>query len=103
MVRCNGNGMFHDHAAGKGMPKRRQCRRRRKKPHGDDGELDSGLAGWMRRPPPCNPLQHQGGYKPLMPSAIAVHNSCKRGLNSIIAKIAITTSTPTRMAYSVVP
>lgn len=38
-----------------------------------------------------------------MPSDIAFHNSWSFGRNTVIARIAITTSTPTRMAYSVVP
>ena len=42
-------------------------------------------------------------YKLLMPLEIAFHNSSSLGLKTVIAIIAITTSTPTKIAYSVVP
>lgn len=42
-------------------------------------------------------------YKLLMPSAMAFHSSWSFGRNSVMAMMAITTRTPTKMAYSVVP
>ena len=42
-------------------------------------------------------------YRLLMPSLIAFHRSWTLPLNATMAIIAITTSTPTKMAYSVVP
>ncbi len=38
-----------------------------------------------------------------MPSEMAVHNSLTLSRNAMIAMIAMTTSTPTKIAYSVVP
>ena len=42
-------------------------------------------------------------YKLLMPEEIASHNSLTLSRNAMMATMAITTSTPTKMAYSVVP
>lgn len=42
-------------------------------------------------------------YKALIPFAIASQSSCSLGRKTEMAKMAITTKTPTRMAYSVVP
>ncbi len=43
------------------------------------------------------------GYKLLIPSEIEFHNSSSLGLKMTMASMAITTNTPTSMAYSVVP
>ena len=45
----------------------------------------------------------QRPYRLFIPSAIEFQSSCKRGRKSAIAIIAMTTSTPTKIAYSVVP
>lgn len=45
----------------------------------------------------------QGIYSPCIPLEIASQSSSIFGLNTVIARIAMTTRTPTRIAYSVVP
>ena len=42
-------------------------------------------------------------YNPLIPLAMASQSSCNLGRNKVMAIMAMTTSTPTKMAYSVVP
>lgn len=48
-------------------------------------------------------LPRVAAYKALMPFAIASHSSCSFGRKTEMANMAITTNTPTKMAYSVVP
>ena len=55
-----------------------------------DGVFGGGLPRFVR-------------YKLFMPSDIAFHSSSSLGLKTVIAIIAMTTSTPTKIAYSVVP
>lgn len=56
----------------------------------DNGVLNRRLTGIVR-------------YKLFIPLDIASQSSCNLGLKTVIAIIAITTSTPTKIAYSVVP
>ncbi len=61
------------------------------------------LAPTRRRPFSLLPMGKHGHYKPLMALAMESHRLWIRPLNATMATIAMTTSTPTRMAYSVVP
>ena len=65
------------------MPKSGESDRQGEKAGGHHGKLNGGLAG----------LPRQEAYKLLMPSAIAFQSSCNRVRNTVIAKMAMTTST----------
>ena len=93
MVGSDGKRMLHEQAIGQGVPKHTKGNRDCEEPRHHHCELDSRLS----RIPDDRP------YKLLIPSEMAFHSSCSRGLNTVIASMAITTSTPTRIAYSVVP
>lgn len=60
-----------------------------------------------KQSPQHHGVLHRGltriAYRLLMPLAIASHSSWSLGRNSVMATMAITTKTPTKMAYSVVP
>ena len=85
--------MLYEQAAFERMPHRGKRHRDREKTRRDDRELNGRL-------PRC---AAKLAYRPLMPWAIASHSPCSLGRNTTIASIAITTSTPTKIAYSVVP
>ena len=74
-------------------PHRRQERRRLQPPYATGPHPKKTLL----------PMGKHGHYKPLMALAMESHRLWIRPLNATMATIAMTTSTPTRMAYSVVP
>ena len=93
VMRCHGKGVLDEETPLEGAPHHGKRRHHGEKRSHYDGELDGRLPR----------LVLTDRYKPFMPSAMAFHNSCSFGLNTMMANIAITTSTPTRIAYSVVP
>ena len=93
MVGGRGDGVLDEQAAIERMPQRPERDGQRQEPRHDDGELDGCLSA----------IGFKRSYKPFIPWAMASHSSWSFGRNSAMAMIAITTRTPTRMAYSVVP
>ena len=92
VVRGCGEGVLDEQPVAERMSERRERRYHCQEPRHDDGELDCGLTPLA----PCD-------YRLFMPSDMASHSSCSFGRNTVMASIAMITSTPTKMAYSVVP
>lgn len=79
----NGKRMLHEQSIGQSAPKRTEGNCDRKEPRHHHCELDSRLSR----------ISDNRLYKLLIPSEMAFHSSCNRGLNTVIASMAITTST----------
>ena len=92
VMRCRSHSMLGKKAVSEHVPQQGQRRHHGKKRRRHHGKFHRGLPRAPRFP-----------YRLLMPFAMASHSSWIFGLNSAMATMAITTSTPTKMAYSVVP
>ncbi len=93
MMGRDGERMFDQKPVAECMPNGGKRYRRRQETGCHDGEFDGRLPTVVSSLP----------QRLFIPSAIAFQSSWSRGLNTVIANIAITTRTPTRIAYSVVP
>lgn len=85
-----GHGMMHEYPLIQHPHQSTDAHQHAKQRREHNGVFDARLPALIR-------------YKPFIPLDIASQSSCSFGLKTVIAIIAITTSTPTKIAYSVVP